>query len=111
MSISQNLFDKGIKNQSVTTVKTNLGEVLRIDLHHLALWQAKDKIREQLKIAAERGLEGLYLIHGFNSGDKIKTYIQGSTLENSLRDRGIKSKIFSVKGNPGTSAIIFLNED
>ena len=102
-------MNKEITTQPMATIKTNLGEVLRVDLHELSLWQAKDKIRDQLKIAAERGLAGLYLIHGFNSGNKIKTYIRGGSLQNSLTDRGIKSKIFPVKGNPGTSAIIFLN--
>lgn len=104
-------MNKEIIIQPVATIRTNLGDVLRIDLHELALWQAKDKIKDQLKIAAERGLAGLYLIHGFNSGNKIKTYIRGGSLQNSLTDRGIKSKIFPVKGNPGTSAIIFLNDE
>ena len=107
--MSEKSFNKEITIQPVATTKTNLGEVLRVDLHHLSLWQAKEKIKEQLKIAAERELAGLYLIHGFNSGDRIKTYIRGGSLQNSLTDRGIKSKIFPVKGNPGTSAIIFLN--
>ena len=111
MDICKNPLNKEITIQSVATIKTNLGEVLRIDLHDLALWQAKEKIRDQLKIAAERGLAGLYLIHGFNSGNKIKTYIQGGSLQNSLTDRGIKSKIYPLKGNPGTSAIFFLNDE
>ena len=111
MGNCKNHINKEITIQLVATIRTNLGEVLRIDLHELALWQAKDKIKEQLKIAAERGLAGLYLIHGFNSGNKIKTYIRGGSLQNSLTDRGIKSKIFPVKGNPGTSAIIFLNDE
>jgi hypothetical protein len=111
MGISKNPLNKVITTQTVATVNTNLGEVLRIDLHGLALWQAKEKIKEQLKIATERELAGLYLIHGFNSGDKIKSYILGGSLENSLRDRGVKSKILTVKGNPGISAIIFSNSD
>ena len=111
MGMCKKPLNKEITIQPVATIKTNLGEVLRIDLHHLSLWQAKDKIKEQLKIAAERKLAGLYLIHGFNSGDRIKTYIRGGSLQNSLTDRGIKSKIFPVKGNPGTSAIIFLNDE
>ena len=111
MGKSKNAMNKEITIQPVATIRTNLGDVLRIDLHELALWQAKDKIKDQLKIAAERGLAGLYLIHGFNSGNKIKTYIRGGSLQNSLTDRGIKSKIFPVKGNPGTSAIIFLNDE
>jgi len=111
MGKCKNPINKEITIQLVATIRTNLGEVLRIDLHELALWQAKDKIKDQLKIAAERGLAGLYLIHGFNSGNKIKTYIRGGSLQNSLTDRGIKSKIFPVKGNPGTSAIIFLNDE
>ena len=110
MDICKNPLNKEITIQPVATIKTNLGEVLRIDLHDLALWQAKEKIRDQLKIAEELGLAGLYLIHGFNSGNKIKTYIRGGSLQNSLTDRGIKSKIFPVKGNPGTSAIVFLND-
>jgi hypothetical protein len=111
MGKSKKPMNKEIIIQPVATIRTNLGDVLRIDLHELALWQAKDKIKDQLKIAAERGLAGLYLIHGFNSGNKIKTYIRGGSLQNSLTDRGIKSKIFPVKGNPGTSAIIFLNDE
>jgi hypothetical protein len=111
MGKSKNAMNKEITIQPVATIGTDRGEVLRIDLHELALWQAKDKIKDQLKIAAERGLAGLYLIHGFNSGNKIKTYIRGGSLQNSLTDRGIKSKIFPVKGNPGTSAIIFLNDE
>ena len=91
----------------MATIKTNLGEVLRIDLHDLALWQAKDIIRDQLKIAAERGLAGLWLIHGFNRGDRIKSYIREGSLQNSLNDRDIDAKIVAVKGNPGTSGIIF----
>ena len=91
----------------MATIKTSFGEVLRIDLHGLALWQAKDKIRDQLKIAAERGLAGLYLIHGFNRGDRIKSYIREGSLLNSLNDRDIDAKIVAAKENPGTSGIIF----
>lgn len=109
--MSKNPLNKEIIIYPVATIKTSLGEVLRVDLHDLALWQAKDKIKDQLNIAAERGLAGLYLIHGFNSGDRIKTYIRGGSLQNSLTDRGIKSKIYPVRKNPGTSAIIFLNDE
>ena len=95
----------------MTTIKTNFGEVLRVDLHELALWQAKDKIKKQLEIAFQKKLAGLYLIHGFNSGDRIKSYIGNGSLKNSLKDRGIEAKIFSVKGNPGTSGLIFLQSE
>ena len=111
MDMSKNSLNKEITTQPVATEKTNLGEVLKIDLHDLSLWQAKDKIRDQLKIAAERGLAGLYLIHGFNSGDRIKTYIREGSLQNSLTDRGIKSKIIPHKENLGISAIIFLSDE
>ncbi|RAH14993.1 MAG: hypothetical protein CMB56_003830 [Methanobacteriota archaeon] len=92
----------------VKKIKTNCGDFLKLDLHFLSVWQAKEKIRQHLKIAKEFRLSGLYLIHGFNNGNKIKTYIRGGSLENSLRDRGIKSNILPVKGNPGTSGILFL---
>ena len=91
----------------MATIKTNHGEVLRVDLHDLALWQAKEKIRDELNIAAERGLAGLYLIHGFNRGDKIKSYIREGSLLNSLNDREIEANIVAAKQNPGVSAIIF----
>ena len=107
----KNSFNKEILIHPMQTIKTSIGEVLRVDLHDLALWQAKDEIRDNLKIAEERGLNGLYLIHGFNHGDKIKTYIRGGSLGNSLRDKGIKSKIHPLKGNPGTSVISFLKKD
>ena len=95
----------------MATIKTNFGEVLRVELHELALWQVKDKIKEQLKIATKKKLAGLYLIHGFNSGDRIKSYIRNGPLKNSLKDRGIEAKVVSVKGNPGTSGIIFLQPE
>ena len=91
----------------MATKKTNHGELLKVDLHNLALWQAKEKIRDELNIAAERGLAGLYLIHGFNGGDRIGSYIREGSLSNSLNDRKIDAKIVSVRKNLGASAIIF----
>jgi hypothetical protein len=95
----------------MATIKTNFGDVLRVELHELALWQAKEKIKEQLNKAINGKLAGLYLIHGFNSGDRIKSYIRDGSLGNSLKDRGIEAKIVPVKGNPGTSGIIFLQPE
>jgi len=95
----------------MATVKSNFGELLRIDLHDLALHQAKVLILETLKKAINGTESGLYIIHGFNSGDKIKTYIRGGALANSLRDRGIHAKITSFRGNPGTSGIILVDSD
>ena len=91
----------------MATKKTDHGELLKVDLHNLALWQAKEKIRDELNIAAERGLAGLYLIHGFNGGDRIRSHIREGPLSNSLNDRKIDAKIVSDRKNLGASAIIF----
>ena len=95
----------------MTTIKTNFGELLSEDLHRLALWQAKEKIKRKLNEAMNGNLAGLYLNHGFNSGDRIKSYIRDGPLVTSLKDRGIEAKIVPVKGNPGISAIIFLQPE
>jgi|TARA_B100001964_G_C13678722_1_gene356567 hypothetical protein len=62
-------------------IETDLGELLMVDLHDFALWQAKERIREELNRAINRKLDGLYLIHGFNSGNRIKSYIRRGPLE------------------------------
>jgi hypothetical protein len=95
----------------MATIKTSVGVLLEIDLHDMALWQAKDRIREELNKAVNGEESGLYLIHGYNSGDRIKTYIRGGALGNSLKDRGISAKIVPVKGNPGTTGIILVEPD
>jgi hypothetical protein len=95
----------------MATRKTSVGVLLEIDLHDMALWQAKDRIREELNKAVNGEEAGLYLIHGFNSGDRIKTYIRGGALANSMKDRGISAKIVRFKGNLGTTGIILVEPD
>ena len=92
-------------------VNTSVGVLLKIDLHDMALWQAKDRIREELNKAVNGEESGLYLIHGYNSGDRIKTYIRGGALGNSMKDRGISVRIVRFKGNRGTTGIILVEPD
>jgi len=80
-------------------------ELLEIDLHDLALWQAKKKIIENIQKAIRK--KGLYLIHGYIEGNKIKNYIRNGPLENSLIDRGYEVKIRTEKDNPGVTIVTF----
>ena len=61
-----------------------------VDLHHLAVWQAKERILNSLKILEKReDLQGLFLIHGFHGGTRIRDYIRNGPLKSSIKDRGI----------------------
>ena len=81
--------------KSKQTLDGRLGVV---DLHHLAVWQAKERILNSLKILEKReDLQGLFLIHGFRGGTRIRDYIRNGPLKLSIKDRGINGKI--IKGD------------
>ena len=81
------------------TTKTPYGILIVVDLHNHAVWQAKEKIIESLKkIDKGKGMQGLYLIHGFHGGTKIRDYIRNGPLKLSIKDRGISGKIINGDG-------------
>ena len=79
--------------------QTSVGKLAIVDLHHLAVWQAKEKILSSLKILEKRNdLQGLFLIHGFQGGTRIRDYIRNGPLKSSIKDRGINGKIIRGDG-------------
>lgn len=79
--------------------QTPCGNLGIVDLHRLAVWQAKEEILNSLKIIEKRkDLQGLFLIHGSHGGTRIRDYIRKGPLKSSIKDRGINGKIIRGDG-------------
>ena len=80
--------------------RTSYGNLGVLDLHNLAVWQAKENILKSLKILEKRKeLQGLFLIHGFHGGTRIRDYIRNGPLKSSLKDRGFNTEIINGDGD------------
>ena len=55
-----------------------------LDVHGLTLSQAINVINKAIQTSYEKGVSVLYVNHGFNVGNKIKTWCLKNATENSL---------------------------
>jgi len=74
-------------------------EKQKIDLHNFGLHQAKKRIQEECRYAADAVT--IVFIHGHNHGTQIRDYIRNGQLAQSLDDQGIKGDIWY--DAPGTT--------
>lgn len=73
--------------------KSPRDDIVNIDLHDLALHQAKNRIKEVCKDASQS--QTILFCHGFNRGTEIRDFIRGGQLERSLRDSGMAIEIWA----------------
>ena len=55
-----------------------------LDVHGLTLSQAQEIINKAIKIAYENNVSVLYINHGFNNGQKIKSWCKNKLINNEL---------------------------
>ena len=70
-----------------------------LDVHGLTLSQAQEIINRAIKLAYENNVSVLYINHGFNNGQKIKSWCKNKLINNELVikvDSGINEGISKV---------------
>lgn len=70
-----------------------------LDVHGLTLSQAQEIINKAVKLAYENNVSVLYINHGFNNGQKIKSWCKNKLINNELVikvDSGINEGISKV---------------
>ena len=70
-----------------------------LDVHGLTLSQAQEIINKAIKLAYENNISVLYINHGFNNGQKIKSWFKNKLINNELVikvDSGINEGISNV---------------
>ena len=70
-----------------------------LDVHGLTLSQAQEIINKAIKLAYENNVTVLYINHGFNNGQKIKSWCKNKLINNELVikvDSGINEGISKV---------------
>ena len=70
-----------------------------LDVHGLTLSQAQEIINKAIKLAYENNVSVLYINHGFNNGQKIKSWCKNKLINNELVfkvDSGINEGISKV---------------
>jgi len=65
-----------------------------VDLHNLALHNAKNRIKEELRDARADGLPGIKFVHGFNGGTAIREWMRDNSLQQFLDDSQIPGRIW-----------------
>ena len=78
---------------------------MQIDLHSISLKSAKEIIIKNIEYCINNNISTLEIIHGFNSGTKIKNFLQNSKSlkENYKEIKEIQPDIL----NSGKSTIYF----
>ena len=62
---------------------------MQIDLHSLTLIKAKEIIINNIEYCIKNNIYSLEIIHGYNNGDKIKTYLK--------KNKSLKEKYPEIK--------------
>ena len=65
-----------------------------VNLHDLALHNAKNRIKEELRDAKADRKRGVRFIHGFNGGTAIRDWMRSSSLEQFMVSAKISGKIW-----------------
>ena len=69
-------------------------EYLSVNLHDLALHNAKNRIKEELRDAKADRKRGVKFIHGFNGGTAIRDWMRSISLEQFMQSARISGKIW-----------------
>jgi hypothetical protein len=67
---------------------------VRVNLHDLALHNAKNRVKEELRDAKAEQAPGVKFIHGFNGGTAIRDWIRSVSLEQFMASANISGKIW-----------------
>ena len=65
-----------------------------VNLHDLALHNAKNRIKEELRDAKADHKRGVRFIHGFNGGTAIRDWMRSVSLEQFMESAKISGKIW-----------------
>jgi DNA-nicking Smr family endonuclease len=66
----------------------------KVNVHDLALHNAKNRIKEEIRDAkADRSL-GVKIIHGHNGGTAIRDWVRSISLEQFMESAGIDGKVW-----------------
>ena len=70
------------------------GGYLIVNLHDLALHNAKKRIKEELRDARSDRKRGVKFIHGFNGGTAIRDWMRSLSLEQFMESANISGSIW-----------------
>jgi|MDSV01.2.fsa_nt_gb hypothetical protein len=79
------------------TFRQNVGDdsgYLTVNLHDLALHNAKNRIKEELRDAKADLKRGVRFIHGFNGGTAIRDWMRGDSLKQFMQSAKISGTIW-----------------
>lgn len=68
-----------------------------VNLHDLALHNAKNRIKEEIRDAKADLKRGVKFIHGFNSGTAIRDWMRGVSLEQFMQSANITGSIWFIQ--------------
>ena len=67
---------------------------VKVDLHTLALHNAKNRIKEELRDAKADRRRGVKFIHGFHGGTAIRDWMRSGSLEQFMESANLNGKIW-----------------
>jgi len=65
---------------------------MKIDLHGLSLWEAKEELIYKFLEAKGRGIHKITIIHGYKKGEVLKNYIRSKNFLKEMDKEGFKIK-------------------
>lgn len=75
---------------------------MRIDLHGLILFDAKEEVVNTIEICKSKGDHRLFIIHGYRNGQVLKNYFRSKKFLEEMKDLGHNLKIIC-DSDPGTT--------
>ena len=67
---------------------------VNVDLHTLALHNAKNRIKEELRDAKADRRRGVKFVHGFHGGTAIRDWMRSGSLEQFMESANLNGKIW-----------------
>ena len=65
-----------------------------VDLHHLALHLAQQRIKDEIRDMLSDGLPGVEFIHGSTHGTRIQDWMRDGSLEQSIDSLNLNAKVW-----------------
>ena len=67
---------------------------VKVDLHTLALHNAKNRIKEELRDAKADRRRGVKFVHGFHGGTAIRDWMRSGSLEQFIESANLNGKVW-----------------
>ena len=67
---------------------------VKVDLHTLALHNAKNRIKEELRDAKADRRRGVKFVHGFHGGTAIRDWMRSGSLEQFMESANLNGKVW-----------------